>query len=98
MEMTITQYFLVERDETGRETCLTKNYGNGFNRGGTPQSAHKFNKESDAKSACTVQNTLAVLFGNNTFTYYVEENITRNKKKEDGQDYVEEIENTEQTE
>lgn len=94
MEMNIKQYFLVERDPNGQETCLVKNYGNGFNRGGTPQSAHKFLKEEDAKAACTVQNTLATIFGNNTFTYYVEEIISRTKKQQDGQDLVEETTDT----
>ncbi|WP_323705346.1 hypothetical protein [Mammaliicoccus sciuri] len=92
MEMTIKQYFLVERDEKGQETCLIKNYGNGFNKGGTPQSAHKFMNEADAKTACTAQNTLATIFGNNTFTYYVEERIERNKKRQNGEPYIEEVE------
>lgn len=95
MEMNITQYFLVERNENGQETCLVKNYGNGFNKGGTPQSAHKFMSESDAKTACTVQNTLSSIFGNNTFTYYVEERIERNKKQQNGEPYIEEVEETE---
>jgi len=94
MEMNIKQYFLVERDEKGQETCLIKNYGNGFNKGGTPQSAHKFSNEADAKTSCTVQNTLASIFGNNTYTYYVEETITRVKKQQDGQDYIEVAEET----
>lgn len=95
MEMSITQYFLVERDPNGQETCLINNYGNGFSRGGTPQNAHKFMNESDAKTACTVQNTLATIFGNETYTYYVAENISRTKKQQDGQNYVEETEETE---
>ncbi|MCJ1785178.1 hypothetical protein [Mammaliicoccus sciuri] len=95
MEMNIKQYFLVERDQNGQETCLLKNYGNGFNRGGTPQNAHKFMNEADAKTSCTVQNTLATIFGDNTYTYYVEETITRIKKQQDGQDYVEDTEETE---
>lgn len=98
MDMNIKQYFLVERDEKGQETCLVKNYGNGFNKGGTPQSAHKFMNEADAKTACTVQNTLATIFGNNTFTYYVEETISRTKKQQDGQNYVEDTEEVSETE
>ncbi|MFK5673269.1 hypothetical protein ACI6CX_02815 [Mammaliicoccus sciuri] len=89
MEMTITQYFLVERDETGKETCLVKNYGSGFNRGATPQSAHKFKSEEDAKTACKAQNMLAELFGTNFKTYYVAEQIERSKHNPDGTDYVE---------
>ncbi|MGO1990119.1 hypothetical protein [Mammaliicoccus vitulinus] len=90
MEMNIKQYFLVERDSNSQESCLIKNYGNGFNRGGTPQSAHKFSSEEDAKTSCTVQNTLATIFGNNTFTYYVEETITRVKKQDNGTELAEE--------
>lgn len=92
MEMNITQYFLVEREPSGEETCLIKNYGNGFSRGGTPQNAHKFINESDAKTVCSLQNTLASIFGNDTFTYYVEENITRTKKQQDGQEFVDDKE------
>ncbi|MEB7782289.1 hypothetical protein [Mammaliicoccus sciuri] len=89
MEMAITQYFLVERDETGKETCLVKNYGSGFNRGATPQSAHKFKTEEEAKTACKAQNMLAELFGTNFKTYYVAEQIERSKHNPDGTDYVE---------
>lgn len=95
MEMNIKQYFLVERDEKGQETCLIKNYGNGFSRGGTPQSAHKFLNEEDAKKACMVQNTLSSIFGNNSYTYYVEEHIQRTKKQDNGEEYVEDTKEVE---
>ncbi|MCD8882642.1 hypothetical protein MXE91_11870 [Mammaliicoccus sciuri] len=96
MEMTITQYFLVERDETGKETCLVKNYGSGFNRGATPQSAHKFKTEEEAKTACKAQNMLAELFGTNFKTYYVAEQIERSKHNPDGTDYIEPSTSTEE--
>ncbi|MCJ0933691.1 hypothetical protein MTW76_01730 [Mammaliicoccus sciuri] len=89
MEMNSKQYFLVERDPNGQETCLIKNYGNGFSRGATPQSAHKFKTEGEAKKACKAQNMLAELFGTNFKTYYVAEQIDRFKHNPDGTDYVE---------
>lgn len=80
----IQEFYLVERNIDGEESCLTRNYSNGFVPGATPNTAFKFKDEEQAKQFCKVQNMLAGIFDNGTKTFYVKQDITRTKYSDDG--------------
>ena len=90
----IQEFYLVERNSSGSESCLTRNYSNGFVSGATPNSAFKFKEEEQAKQFCKMQNMLAGIFDNGTKTFYVKQDITRTKYTEDGQVVEETTEET----
>lgn len=90
----IQEFYLVERNSSGSESCLTRNYSNGFVSGATPNSAFKFKEEEQAKQFCKMQNMLASIFDNGTKTFYVKQDITRTKYTEDGQVVEETTEET----
>lgn len=81
----IQEFYLAERSASGSESCLTRNYSNGFVAGATPENAFKFKEEEQAKQFCKVQNMLASIFDNGTETFYVKQDIERTKFTEDGQ-------------
>lgn len=85
----ITEYYLVEVNKQGDESCLMQNYSNSFVRGATPENAYKFKEEEQVKQVCTMQNMLAKIFNNGTKTYYVKQEIERSKFDEKGESYVE---------
>ncbi|QIN27795.1 hypothetical protein GJU84_11935 (plasmid) [Staphylococcus chromogenes] len=88
----ITEYYLVEVDKRGEESCLMQNYSNSFVRGASPANAYKFTDEEQVKQVCAMQNMLAGIFNNGTKTYYVKQDVTRTKFDEQGQPYSEEME------
>ena len=90
----IQEFYLVERNISGQESALTRNYSNGFVSGATPNSAFKFKEEEQAKQFCKVQNMLASIFDNGTKTFYVKQDIERTKYTEDGQVVEETTEET----
>ncbi|HCD19392.1 hypothetical protein C7R57_03285 [Macrococcoides caseolyticum subsp. caseolyticum] len=90
----IQEFYLVERNSSGSESCLTRNYSNGFVSGATPNTAFKFKEEEQAKQFCKMQNMLAGIFDNGTKTFYVKQDITRTKYTEDGQVVEETTEET----
>lgn len=85
----ITEYYLVEVDKRGEESCLMQNYSNSFVRGASPNTAYKFTDEEQVKQVCAMQNMLAGIFNNGTKTYYVRQDITRNKFNESGEPWEE---------
>lgn len=85
----VTEYYLVEINKMGEESALMQNYSNSFMRGASPSTAYKFKDEEQAKKACVIQNALASLFDNGTKTYYVRQDITRNKFNESGEPWEE---------
>ncbi|WP_194746493.1 hypothetical protein [Staphylococcus chromogenes] len=88
----ITEYYLVEVDKRGEESCLMQNYSNSFVRGASPANAYKLTDEEQVKQVCAMQNMLAGIFNNGTKTYYVKQDVTRTKFDEQGQPYSEEME------
>ncbi|CAD7359865.1 hypothetical protein [Staphylococcus schleiferi] len=84
----ITEFYLVEVNERGEESCLMQNYSNSFVRGASPNSAYKFKDEEQVKKVCSMQNMLATIFNNGTKTYYVKQDITRNSFDEKGEPYT----------
>lgn len=88
MEEKITEYYLVEVNKQGEESCLMQNYSNSFIRGASPSTAYKFKDEEQVKKVCAMQNMLAQIFSNGTKTYYVKQDITRNKFNESGEPWV----------
>ncbi len=88
----ITEFYLVEVNAQGEESCLIQNYSNGFVRGASPNSAYKFKDEEQVKKVCSMQNMLASIFNNGTKTYYVKQDITRNSFDEKGEPYNKEEE------
>ncbi|EGQ3888055.1 hypothetical protein O0D86_00385 [Staphylococcus pseudintermedius] len=88
----ITEFYLVEVNVQGEESCLMQNYSNSFVRGASPNSAYKFKDEEQVKKVCSMQNMLASIFNNGTKTYYVKQDITRNKFSEKGEPYNKEEE------
>lgn len=88
----ITEYYLVEVDKRGEESCLMQNYSNSFVRGASPNTAYKFKEEEQVKQVCAMQNMLAGIFKNGAKTYYVKQDITRNSFDEKGEPYVKESE------
>lgn len=88
----ITEYYLVEVDKRGEESCLMQNYSNSFVRGASPNTAYKFTDEEQVKQVCTMQNMLAGIFKNGSKTYYVKQDITRSSFDEKGAPYVKERE------
>ena len=88
----ITEYYLVEVDKRGEESCLMQNYSNSFVRGASPNTAYKFKEEEQVKQVCAMQNMLAGIFKNGAKTYYVKQDITRNSFDEKGEPYVKERE------
>lgn len=84
----ITEYYLVEVDKRGEESCLMQNYSNSFVRGASPNTAYKFKEEEQVKQVCAMQNMLAGIFKNGAKTYYVKQDITRNSFDEKGEPYV----------
>ncbi|MCD8797378.1 hypothetical protein [Mammaliicoccus sciuri] len=94
----IKEFYLVEVNKNGEESALMQNYSNSFIRGANPNTAYKFKDETQVQQVCKMQNMLASIFQNGTKTYYVEQDITRNKKQEDGQDYVDVTEEVSETE
>lgn len=86
-----TEFYLVEINKNGEESALMQNYSNtnSFVRGASPANAYKFKDEEQAKKVCAMQNMLAGIFNNGTKTYYVKQDVTRTKFKEDGQKYEE---------
>ncbi|MEB7451603.1 hypothetical protein NGB74_11420 [Staphylococcus chromogenes] len=88
----ITEYYLVEVDKRGEESCLMQNYSNSFVRGASPNTAYKFTDEEQVKQVCAMQNMLAGIFNNGTKTYYVKQDITRSSFDEKGAPYVKERE------
>ena len=90
----IQEFYLVERNASGSESCLTRNYSNGFVAGATPNNAFKFKEEEQAKQFCKMQNVLAGIFDNGTKTFYVKQDIERTKYTEDGQVVEETTEET----
>jgi len=80
----IEEFYLVERNSSGIESCLTRNYSNGFVSGATPENAFKFKTEDQAKQFCKMQNMLSEVFQNGTKTFYVKQNIERTKYTDDG--------------
>lgn len=89
MTKKIEEFYLVERNSSGIESCLTRNYSNGFVSGATPENAFKFKTEDQAKQFCKMQNMLADVFQNGTKTFYVKQNIERTKYTDDGKVAVE---------
>lgn len=87
----VTEFYLVEVNANGEESPLTQNFANGFTRTTTVSGAFKFGTEDEAKQACSLQNMLAKIFKNGTKTYYVKQNIERNKFDENGEPYVEHV-------
>lgn len=87
MENKVTEFYLVEVDKRGEESCLMQNYSNSFVRGASPANAYKFTDEEQVKQVCAMQNMLAGIFSNGTKTYYVKQDITRNKFTQDGSEY-----------
>ncbi|HEY4544713.1 MAG TPA: hypothetical protein VIG40_08750 [Tissierellaceae bacterium] len=85
----IQEFYLVERNMHGDESCLTKNYSNGFVAGATPENAFKFKDEEQAKQFCKMQNMLAEIFQNGAKTFYVKQDIERIKYTDDGKVVVE---------
>ncbi|MCO4353402.1 hypothetical protein [Staphylococcus agnetis] len=83
----ITEYYLVEVDKRGEESCLMQNYSNSFVRGASPNTAYKFKEEEQVKQVCAMQNMLAGIFKNGAKTYYVKQDITRNSFDEKGEPY-----------
>ncbi|PTH71327.1 hypothetical protein, partial [Staphylococcus agnetis] len=83
----ITEYYLVEVDKRGEESCLMQNYSNSFVRGASPNTAYKFKEEEQVKQVCVMQNMLAGIFKNGAKTYYVKQDITRNSFDEKGEPY-----------
>ncbi|UXS76377.1 hypothetical protein [Staphylococcus chromogenes] len=92
MENKLTEYYLVEVDKRGEESCLMQNYSNSFVRGASPANAYKFTDEEQVKQVCAMQNMLAGIFNNGTKTYYVKQDITRSSFDEKGVPYVKEKE------
>lgn len=90
----IQEFYLVERNINGQESCLTRNYSNGFVSGATPSNAFKFKEEEQAKQFCKMQNMLASIFENGTKTFYVKQDVERTKYTEDGQVVEETTEET----
>ncbi|UXU65986.1 hypothetical protein MUA52_09135 [Staphylococcus agnetis] len=88
----ITEYYLVEVDKRGEESCLMQNYSNSFVRGASPNTAYKFKEEEQVKQVCAMQNMLAGIFKNGAKTYYVKQDITRSSFDEKGEPYVKERE------
>ncbi|MDU0465814.1 hypothetical protein [Staphylococcus chromogenes] len=86
----ITEYYLVEVDKRGEESCLMQNYSNSFVRGASPNNAYKFKDEEQVKKVCAMQNMLAGIFGNGSKTYYVKQEIDRSNFNEEGEPYVRE--------
>ncbi|QHW36855.1 hypothetical protein GZH82_05695 [Staphylococcus ursi] len=84
-----TEFYLVEVNKSGEESALMQNYSNSFVRGASPANAYKFKDEEQVKKVCAMQNMLAGIFNNGTKTYYVKQDVTREKFKEDGQKYEE---------
>lgn len=84
----ITEYYLVEVDKRGEESCLMQNYSNSFVKGASPNTAYKFKDEEQVKQVCAMQNMLAGIFKNGAKTYYVKQDITRNSFDEKGEPYV----------
>ncbi|NHA36199.1 hypothetical protein C1O33_05430 [Staphylococcus schleiferi] len=84
----ITEFYLVEVNSQGEESCLMQNYSNSFVRGASPNSAYKFKDEEQVKKVCSMQNVLASIFNNGTKTYYVKQDITRNSFDEKGEPYT----------
>ncbi|PKE34625.1 hypothetical protein CW697_09395 [Macrococcoides caseolyticum] len=84
------EFYLVERSASGSESCLTRNYSNGFVAGATPSNAFKFKEEEQAKQLCKMQNMLASIFENGTKTFYVKQDVERTKYDENGEVVVEE--------
>ena len=80
----LQNFYLVEENESGEESYLMKNYSNSFIPTVSPENAFKFKTEEMAKKACTMQNMLAEVFGNNTKTYYIKQDITRTKYDQTG--------------
>lgn len=83
----IIEYYLVEVDKRGEESCLMQNYSNSFVRGASPNTAYKFKEEEQVKQVCAMQNMLAGIFKNGAKTYYVKQDITRNSFDEKGEPY-----------
>ena len=92
MENKVTEFYLVEVDKRGEESCLMQNYSNSFVRGASPANAYKFTDEEQVKQVCAMQNMLAGIFNNGTKTYYVKQDITRSSFDEKGAPYVKERE------
>lgn len=92
MENKVTEFYLVEVDKRGDESCLMQNYSNSFVRGASPANAYKFTDEEQVKKVCAMQNMLAGIFNNGTKTYYVKQDITRSSFDEEGAPYVKERE------
>jgi len=90
MTKRIEEFYLVERNSSGIESALTRNYSNGFVSGATPENAFKFKTEEQAKQFCKMQNMLAEVFQNGTKTFYVKQDIARTKYTDDGKEVVEE--------
>lgn len=86
----ITEYYLVEVDKRGEESCLMQNYSNSFVRGASPNTAYKFTDEEQVKQVCAMQNMLAGIFNNGTKTYYVKQDINRSSFDEKGEPYTQE--------
>ncbi|MGV3032438.1 hypothetical protein [Staphylococcus chromogenes] len=86
----ITEFYLVEVDKRGEESCLMQNYSNSFVRGASPNNAYKFKDEEQVKKVCAMQNMLAGIFNNGSKTYYVKQEIDRSKFDESGDPYVRE--------
>lgn len=86
----ITEFYLVEVDKRGEESCLMQNYSNSFVRGASPNTAYKFKDEEQVKQVCTMQNMLAKIFNNGTKTYYVKQEIDRSNFDEKGEPYIKE--------
>jgi len=86
----IQEFYLVERNASGSESCLTRNYSNGFVSGATPNTAFKFKDEEQAKQFCKMQNMLASIFENGTKTFYVKQDVERTKYDANGEVVVEE--------
>lgn len=82
------EFYLVEKDKNREESCLMKNYSNGFSRGASPANAFKFAEEAQVKKVCTMLNELAQIFNNGTKTYYVKQDVTRTKFDEKGEPYT----------
>ncbi|QDW87868.1 hypothetical protein [Staphylococcus hominis] len=92
MENKVTEFYLVEVDKRGEESCLMQNYSNSFVRGASPANAYKFTDEEQVKQVCAMQNMLAGIFKNGSKTYYVKQDITRSSFDEKGAPYVKERE------
>ncbi|ALH97288.1 TPA: hypothetical protein PJ751_001830 [Staphylococcus aureus] len=83
-----TEFYLVEVNKNGEESCLMQNYSNSFIRGASPNTAYKFDDEEQVKKVCSMQNVLSSIFDNGTKTYYVKQEIERSSYDENGEPYT----------